>query len=45
MMRIPQMMIGFEVLSADTDLETNKIVTQLLARQLGLPTPGTAITR
>jgi aminoglycoside phosphotransferase (APT) family kinase protein len=44
MMRIAQMMVEFEVLPADTDLETNNIVTQILARQLGLPSPGDAIT-
>jgi aminoglycoside phosphotransferase (APT) family kinase protein len=44
MMRIAQMMIEFEVLPADTDLETNNIVTQLLARRLGLPSPGAAIS-
>jgi hypothetical protein len=40
MMRIAQMMIEFEVLPPDTDLETNNIPTQLLARRLGLPAPG-----
>jgi aminoglycoside phosphotransferase (APT) family kinase protein len=40
MMRIAQMMIEFEVLPPDTDLETNNIPTQLLARRLGLPSPG-----
>jgi aminoglycoside phosphotransferase (APT) family kinase protein len=44
MMRIAQMMIEFEVMPPDTDLETNNIVTQLLARQLGLPSPGATIT-
>jgi hypothetical protein len=44
MMRIAQMMIEFEVMPPDTDLETNNIVTQLLARQLGLPSPGATVT-
>jgi aminoglycoside phosphotransferase (APT) family kinase protein len=40
MMRIAQMMVEFEVLPPDTDLETNNIPTQLLAHRLGLPAPG-----
>ena len=40
MCRIAQMMIAFDVLPADSDMETNNIVTQLLARMLNLPPPG-----
>ncbi len=36
MMRVAQMMISYEVLPPDSDLETNNIVTQLLAKILGL---------
>jgi hypothetical protein len=40
MCRIIQMMIAFGALPADSDLETNNIVTQLLAKMLGLPPPA-----
>lgn len=40
MMRLAQLMIEFEVLPPDSDLERNNIVTQLLAKMLGLPSPG-----
>ena len=35
MMRVAQMMVEFEVLPADSDLETNNVVTQLLEKLLG----------
>jgi aminoglycoside phosphotransferase (APT) family kinase protein len=40
MCRVIQMMIAFGTLPADSDLETNNIVTQLLAKMLGLPPPS-----
>lgn len=40
MCRIIQMMITFGALPADSDMETNNIVTQLLAKMLGLPPPA-----
>jgi aminoglycoside phosphotransferase (APT) family kinase protein len=43
MMRVAQMTIEYELMPADSDLETNNIVTQLLAKMLGLPPPGPAI--
>jgi aminoglycoside phosphotransferase (APT) family kinase protein len=39
MMRLAQLMIEFEVLPPDADLERNNVVTQLLAKLLGLPPP------
>jgi len=43
MMRVAQMAIEYELMPPDSDMETNNIVTQLLAKMLGLPAPGPAI--
>jgi aminoglycoside phosphotransferase (APT) family kinase protein len=40
MMRLAQMMITYEVIPPDSDLETNNIVTRLLATMLEVPAPG-----
>ena len=40
MMRIAQMLVEYELMPADSDLETNNAVTQLLATMLDLPAPG-----
>lgn len=40
MMRLAQLMIEFEVLPPDSNLERNNVVTQLLAKMLGLPPPA-----
>jgi aminoglycoside phosphotransferase (APT) family kinase protein len=39
MIRVIAMAVAFELLPSDTDMGTNNIVTTLLARQLGLPSP------
>ena len=40
MMRIAALVVEFELLPSDTDMDTNNIVTRLLAAKLGLPAPG-----
>ena len=40
MMRIAQMLVEYELMPPDGDLETNNMVTQLLATMLDLPSPG-----
>jgi aminoglycoside phosphotransferase (APT) family kinase protein len=40
MCRLAQMLITFEALPPDSDMETNNIVTQLLAKMLDLPAPA-----
>ena len=40
MMRIATLVVEFELLPSDTDMDTNNIVTRLLAAKLGLPAPG-----
>ena len=40
MSRIAQQMVHYGVMPADSPFETNNTVTQLLAKDLGLPAPG-----
>ena len=40
MMRLAQMLEEYGLVPAGTDMETNNIPTQLLAKMLGLPAPG-----
>jgi aminoglycoside phosphotransferase (APT) family kinase protein len=40
MSRIAQQMVHYGVMPADSTFETNNTVTQLLAKELGLPAPG-----
>ena len=40
MSRIAQQMVHYGVMSADSNFETNNTVTQMLAKELGLPAPG-----
>ncbi len=44
MMRIAQMAIAYQMVPADSDMETNNIPTQLLAKILELPPPGPPIS-
>ncbi|HEY7440766.1 MAG TPA: phosphotransferase family protein [Acidimicrobiia bacterium] len=43
MMRVAQMLAEFELMPADSDMETNNLVTQLLAKMLDLEPPGDPI--
>lgn len=43
MMRVAQMLVEYELAPPDSDMETNNIVTQLLATMLELPPPGEPI--
>jgi len=40
MMRIAALVVEFELLPSETDMDRNNIVTRLLAAKLGLPAPG-----
>ena len=40
MMRIAALLVEFELMPSDTDMDRNNIVTRLLAAKLGLPAPG-----
>ncbi|HTO54030.1 MAG TPA: phosphotransferase family protein, partial [Myxococcota bacterium] len=40
MSRIAQQMVHYGVMPADSTFETNNTVTQLLAKDLGLPAPS-----
>ena len=40
MMRIAALVVEFELLPSETDMDRNNIVTRLLASKLGLPAPG-----
>ena len=39
MIRVTRMVVEYGVVDPDTDMETNNLVTQLLAKMLGLPAP------
>jgi hypothetical protein len=42
MMRLANLLVGFELLPPDTDMADNNAVTRVLADLLGLPSPGVA---
>jgi aminoglycoside phosphotransferase (APT) family kinase protein len=43
MMRLANLLIGFEILPPDTDMAENNAVTRVLADLLDLPSPGVAV--
>lgn len=44
MMRVAQMCVDYDFLPVESDMETNNLVTHLLAKMLGLPAPGPPMT-
>jgi len=43
MMRLANLLVGFEIMPTDNDMAENNAVTRVLADMLGLPAPGVAV--